>query len=71
MNQYLIEEKISDPEFNVIYFAEQMNMSRSVLFRKMKVLTGKSINEFVRTIKIKRAGQLLANTNMSITDITY
>jgi signal transduction histidine kinase/ligand-binding sensor domain-containing protein/DNA-binding response OmpR family regulator len=67
----IVEEKISDTEFNVIYFAEQMNMSRSVLFRKMKVLTGQSINEFVRTIKIKRAGQLLANTNMSIADITY
>jgi len=67
----IVEEKISDTEFNVIYFAEQMNMSRSVLFRKMKALTGQSINEFVRTIKIKRAGQLLASTSMSIADITY
>lgn len=67
----IIEENISDTEFNVIHFAEQMNMSRSVLFRKMKVLTGQSINEFVRTIKIKRAAQLLTNTDMSIADITY
>ena len=67
----IVEENIKEIEFNVIGFAEQMNMSRSVLFRKMKALTGQSINEFVRTIKIKRAGQLLANTNMSIADITY
>lgn len=67
----IVEENITDTEFNVIYFAEQMNMSRSVLFRKMKVLTGHSINEFVRTIKIKRAGQLLISTQMNISDVAY
>ncbi|WP_366186139.1 two-component regulator propeller domain-containing protein [Flavobacterium ovatum] len=67
----IVEDNISDTEFNVITFTEQMNMSRSVLFRKMKVLTGQSINEFVRTIKLKRAGQLLIQSQMNISDVAY
>ncbi|MGA9637737.1 hybrid sensor histidine kinase/response regulator transcription factor [Flavobacterium sp.] len=67
----IVEENIADADFNVNVFTDQMHMSRSVLFRKMKVLTGQSINEFVRTIKLKRAGQLLISTQMNISDVAY
>ena len=66
-----VEKNISDSEFNVYMFTDQMNMSRSVLFRKIKALTGQSISSFIRTIKIKRAGQLLAKTSMNISEIAY
>tara|TARA_B100000809_G_scaffold43630_2_gene37910 strand:+ start:49078 stop:53193 length:4116 start_codon:yes stop_codon:yes gene_type:complete len=67
----IIEENITDPEFNVHYFTNQMNMSRSVLYRKLKALTNQSITEFIRTIKLKKAGQLVANTKMHISEIAY
>jgi len=66
-----VEKNIADSEFNVYMFTDQMNMSRSVLFRKIKALTGQSISSFIRTIKIKRAGQLLAKTSMNISEIAY
>ncbi len=67
----IVEINISDSEFNVYIFTEQMNMSRSVLFRKIKALTGQSISSFIRTIKIKRAGQLLSKTSLNISEIAY
>jgi len=67
----IIEENITDPEFNVHVFTKQMNMSRSVLYRKFKALTNQSITEFIRTIKLKKAGQLIANTKMHISEIAY
>ena len=67
----IVEKNIADSEFNVYMFTEQMNMSRSVLFRKIKALTGQSISSFIRTIKIKRAGQLLTKTSMNISEIAY
>jgi signal transduction histidine kinase/ligand-binding sensor domain-containing protein/DNA-binding response OmpR family regulator len=67
----IIEENISDPEFNVNFFTSKMNMSRSVLYRKLKAITDQSITEFIRTIKLKKAGQLIAQTQLNISEIAY
>ncbi|MBD0832585.1 two-component regulator propeller domain-containing protein [Aestuariibaculum sediminum] len=67
----IVEEHITDPDFLVTTFAEKMFMSQSVLYRKIKGLTGQSISEFLRTIKLKRAAQLLVKTDMTVTDIAY
>ncbi len=67
----IIEENISDPEFNVNSFTNKIHMSQSVLYRKIKVLTGQSISEFIRTIRLKRASQLLIQTEMAVSDIAY
>lgn len=67
----VVEDNISDSEFNVYAFTDQMHMSRSVLFRKLKALTGQSITTFIRTIKLKRAGQLLTQTKMNVSEIAY
>jgi len=67
----IIEENISNSDFNVSSFINQMNMSQSVLYRKLKVLTGQSISEFVRTIRLKRAGQLLLKTSSGVSEIAY
>lgn len=67
----IIEENISDVDFNVNIFTEKMNMSRSVIFRKLKALTDQSVNEFIRNIKLKKAAQYLVQTNMNISQITY
>ena len=67
----IIEENITDPTFNVDIFTKQMNMSRSVVYRKIKALTNQSITEFIRTIKLKKAGQLIKETKMHISEIAY
>ncbi|GGK48066.1 MULTISPECIES: hybrid sensor histidine kinase/response regulator transcription factor [Flavobacteriaceae] len=67
----IVENNVSDIDFNVNVFTEQMNMSRSVLYRKFKAITDQSISEFVRTIKLKRAGQLLSQTDLNVSEIAY
>ncbi|OEK08804.1 hypothetical protein A8C32_00580 [Flavivirga aquatica] len=67
----IVEENLSNTEFNVNSFIEKMYMSQSVLYRKIKVLTGQSISEFIRSIRLKKASQLLSQTNMTISDIAY
>ena len=46
-------------------------MSRSALYRKLKALTGQSISEFIKTIKLKRAAQLITQTKMNISEIAF
>ncbi|GAA4442481.1 two-component regulator propeller domain-containing protein [Ravibacter arvi] len=55
----LVTENISDPGFGVNELARHAGMSVSVLYRKMRSLTGMTINEFVKTIRFHEAKRLL------------
>jgi signal transduction histidine kinase/DNA-binding response OmpR family regulator/streptogramin lyase len=66
-----IEENLQNHKFTSDVLASEMNMSNSSLYRKLKALTGSSTAEFVRSIRIKRAAQLLADKDRTITEIAY
>ena len=67
----LIEKNINNTEFTIQDFISEIGMSRSALYRKLKALTGQSITEFIRTIKLKRAAQLIAQTKRTISEIAF
>lgn len=46
-------------------------MSRSNLYRKIEALTNQSTHEFIRSLRLKRAAQLLKKSSGSVTDIAY
>jgi len=69
--QRLIEEKIEDSELNVDDLGKSVGLSHSQLYRKVKSLTGYSPNEFVRIIRLKKAGVLLSSSNCNIAEIAY
>ncbi len=46
-------------------------MSRTKLYQKIKGITGQSIAEFVRTIRLKKAVYIMTHEDMSITDVMY
>lgn len=48
-----------------------MGMSRTVIFTKIKALTGQNLSTFIRTIRLKKAGILLEETEMNISQIAY
>lgn len=66
-----IEENISEPTLNVEDLAKQVYMSRTTLYRKMKALTNQSIVEFIRSVRLKRAAQLLETNQHRITEIAH
>ena len=67
----LIEEHISEPEFNINEFNIAMNMSGSTLYRKIKGLTGMSPKEFIRNIRFKYACRLLLEKSSNISEVAY
>ena len=67
----IVELHISDSDFNVEDLGRELGLSRMQLYRKLKALIGKSANEFIRFIKLKRAAQLLDHGTMTISEITY
>ena len=69
--QKLIEENFSNSELNVNFLAEQLNISRSSLFAKIKTLADATPNEMIQIIRLKRAAELLKENKYSISEIAY
>ncbi|WP_066630844.1 hybrid sensor histidine kinase/response regulator transcription factor [Labilibacter marinus] len=67
----VVEENISNPEFTVVQLADEVGMSQSILNKKLKAIIGQTANVFIRTIRLKRAAQLLKLKRHSVTDIVY
>jgi signal transduction histidine kinase/ligand-binding sensor domain-containing protein/DNA-binding response OmpR family regulator len=66
-----IEKHISQEEFGVEEFAQEMNMSRSQLLRKLTALTGLSVRDFIRYIRLHRAWELLKKNAGTVAEIAY
>jgi signal transduction histidine kinase/DNA-binding response OmpR family regulator/ligand-binding sensor domain-containing protein len=64
-----ISEHLSTLDFDVGSLQEMMGMSRMHLFRKMKAITGMTPSMFIRTMRLKRAAQLLEQKAGNITEI--
>ena len=67
----IVEGNISETEFSVEELASNLNISRSYFYKKMIKITGKKPIEFIRTIRMKRAQQLLTESQMQISEIAY
>jgi len=65
----LIEDNIENESLNITFICNAMAMGRTKLYTKIKELTDKSIVEFVRDIRIKKAGSLLATTDQTIQEV--
>ncbi len=67
----IINENISAPELNVDFLSSKVFLSRSQLYRKIKALTGGSVNEFIRNIRLQKAKQLIDEGDDNINEISY
>lgn len=68
---HTVEKNITNQEFNASMLVDEMNMSRTVIYTKLKALTGQNLSTFIRIIRLKRAGMLLLQTPMNISEIAY
>ncbi|WP_409371822.1 helix-turn-helix domain-containing protein [Saccharicrinis fermentans] len=62
---------MSDTEYSIKDFANELGVSNSMLYRKMKNLASCSPSEFVRNIRLKRAAQLFENRAFQISEVAY
>ncbi|MBI9071098.1 MAG: response regulator [Melioribacteraceae bacterium] len=67
----VVEDDISNWKMDADYLSSQVGISRVQLYRKLKGLTGQTVHEFIRIIRLKRAKQLLDQRKMNVTEIAY
>ena len=68
----LVEDNMENPEFSVDVFSREMGVGRTVLFQKIKGITGSTPNNFIMNLRLKKAAYFLQNSpEMNISDIAY
>ncbi|WP_162198169.1 hybrid sensor histidine kinase/response regulator transcription factor [Geofilum rubicundum] len=66
----VVSEQLANPEFNKELFASEMNVSGSLLYKKIKGLTDQSPSDFIRVVRLTKALELLQMEQHSITEVS-
>jgi signal transduction histidine kinase/ligand-binding sensor domain-containing protein/DNA-binding response OmpR family regulator len=66
-----LKKNLDNPDFNVHELSEKMNMSRSLFYKKVKMLTGVSPIEYIRSIRLQEAAQLLKTEQYKVYEVMY
>jgi signal transduction histidine kinase/DNA-binding response OmpR family regulator len=66
-----VEVHLSDPDFTVEHLQKELGISRMQLHRKLKALTDLSATEFIRSIRLKRAAEMLEKGQDNVSQIAY
>jgi AraC-like DNA-binding protein len=67
----LIEDNLDSNVINIDQFASNMNVSKSTLYRKIKLYTSLSPLGFIQNIRIRKAEKLLSKNNCRISEVAY
>lgn len=67
----VIKSNMSEGDFDVVQLADALAVSKSSLYRKMKIATGLSPIEFIRNIRLKHGSQLLKDKSISVAEVAY
>ena len=67
----IIESRMSDEKLGVESLADEIGLSRVQLYRKVNALTGISVNDFIRKLRLQKGAQLLSQNWGTIAEIAY
>jgi DNA-binding response OmpR family regulator len=67
----LIEKNIDSPDYSNDDLSRDLGMSRSCLYPKFQSITGQTPNHFIRSIRLKRAAQLLQTNVHTVSEISW
>lgn len=67
----IVEEHITDPDFNLQSLASELNMSYSGIYKKIKMISGQPANSFIRAIRLRKAAQLFVHSDLNILETAY
>jgi YesN/AraC family two-component response regulator len=67
----VVNEHLSDSDFNVEMLTAEVGISRAQLHRKMKEMTGLPVSEFIRNIRLEQAVRLLKEQKINVTQVAY
>ena len=67
----LVEQNLSNEQADVAWFASEMYLGRTQLYRKIKAITGQTTQELITLIRLKQASLLLKNPELSVAEVAH
>ncbi|WP_353137060.1 two-component regulator propeller domain-containing protein [Pseudopedobacter sp.] len=67
----IIENNMESSDFGVATLTQEIGMSKNVLYRKVNALTGLSVGDFIKSIKLKKAAILLKKKHLPISEVAF
>jgi len=67
----IIHAELKNPDLDVDFVCTSMGMSKTKLYQKIKAITGESIGEFIRSVRLKKAAQIMTHEDVLITEVMY
>jgi len=67
----MLEDNLTSENLNVDFIATEMGLSRSSLYRKLRSLTGETVNDFIRNIRMRKGLLLLKEGKLNISEVAY
>ena len=64
----VMEKSFADPLFQVDDLCREVAMSRTAFYNKLKAVTGKAPNDFIRIFRLERAAELLSSGELTVTE---
>ena len=67
----VLDKNMEDSDFTIGDFCQQLGMSRTSVYNKIKTLSGMSINDFIRVMRLNKAKGLLESGKYQISEVAY
>jgi len=67
----IIDAQMVNPEFDIEHLCNMMGMSRTKLYQQIKNISGQSTGDFIRTLRLKKAMQIMTHEDVSLTEVMY
>ncbi len=66
-----VEKHMDDTDLEIRHLCRAAHLSHTQVYRKLKALTGKTPSQFIRSIRLNKALQLLQDSNFSVSEVAY
>lgn len=67
----IIESQLVNPDMDIDFLCLEIGMSRTKLYQKIKGITGQSIGEFIRTIRLRKAVEIMTKEDVLLNEVMY
>lgn len=64
----ITESHLDDPNFNIQILADEVGLSHSALYKRVKSISGRSVSEFIRFIRLRKAAGLFINSDCNVNE---
>lgn len=67
----IVEAHINDEEFSIKMLAKEIGMSHSNLYKRVRLISGQSVNGFVRYIRLRKAAELMIRNDCNVNEAAF